>query len=207
MRRALDAHMVEINDNGFIAEGMAVEGYEESRKPGAYPLKEIMALAAAAAKRDPGNVPMFQQGLDHTNPVYRYWAAMGLLILAEKATAAVPRLRQSMREDQSPQVRVVAAQAVAALSAQNDAVTLLADLLDPNNAVPVRLQAINALTSLGDKARQVLSAIKTLARVDNMYLRNAGRYLEAVLEGKFDPSMKIFDIEHMQKLARQRDPA
>lgn len=207
MRPALDAHMIEINDNGFIAEGMAVEGYEESRRAGTYPLKEIMTLAAAAAKRDPGNVAMFQQGLDHANPVHRYWSAMGLLILAAKATAAASRLRQSMQEDQSPQVRIVAAQAVAALSAQNDAVTLLADLLGPKNVVPVRLQAINALTALGDKARPALPAIKTLARVDNMFLRNAGRYLEAMLEGNFDPSMKIFDMEHMQKLARERAAA
>lgn len=207
MRRALDAHMLETNDNGFIAEGMAIEGYEESRKPGAYPLKEIMALAAAAAKRDPGNIAMFQQGLGHANPVYRYWSAMGLLILVEKASQAAPRLLQSMREDQSPQVRIVAAQALAALSEQTDAVTVLADFLGADNAVPVRLQAINALTAIGDKARPALPAIKMLARVDNMFLRNAGRYLEAILEGTFDPSMKIFDMEHMQKLARDRSAA
>ena len=64
-----------------------------------------------------------------------------------------------------------------------------------------------ALTAVGEKALPAVSAIKALACVNNMFLRNAGRYLEAVLEGKFDPSMRIFDIEHMQKLARQRDPA
>ena len=35
MRAALKRHTIEVNDNGFLPEGSALEGYEASRVPGA----------------------------------------------------------------------------------------------------------------------------------------------------------------------------
>ncbi|MFE7476875.1 sulfatase [Streptomyces sp. NPDC057575] len=43
---ALDEHLMDINDNGFIPEGSPLEGWENSRKPGAYP-------SASATPRSP----------------------------------------------------------------------------------------------------------------------------------------------------------
>src|SRR3954452_13346333 len=45
MRRALDEHMLAVNDTGFIPEIWPVEGYDPSRAPGAYVYGDLMALA------------------------------------------------------------------------------------------------------------------------------------------------------------------
>lgn len=57
MRHALDQHMIEVNDNGFIPEGSPLEGNNESRRKEAYPLQRIMVLAAVAARGKGDDLP------------------------------------------------------------------------------------------------------------------------------------------------------
>ncbi|NLR73023.1 sulfatase-like hydrolase/transferase [Novosphingobium sp. ERN07] len=52
LRRVLDKHIVQTNDNGFIPEGSDAEGFEKTRNLKAYPLKSIMLLAQSAARGD-----------------------------------------------------------------------------------------------------------------------------------------------------------
>src|SRR5439155_14497988 len=52
MRNALKRHTLEVNDNGFLPEGSALEGYEASRAPGAYPIELVFALASLASERN-----------------------------------------------------------------------------------------------------------------------------------------------------------
>lgn len=198
MSRALDMQMLAINDNGFIPEGMSAEGYEASRKPGAYPLKSIMALASSAAHGDPAEAARYAALLTDANPVVRYWAATGLLILKDAAVAVAPAIRAAMRADSVPQVRVVAAETATHVGMAEEGVRTLAALLGADQSDPVRLQAINALTYVApDQARQVLPAI-TAAKEDRyMFVRNSAIYLEAILTGSYQPSMKIFDMEAM----------
>jgi arylsulfatase A-like enzyme len=199
MRRALDDHMLAIHDNGFIPEGAAAEGYLNSRAPGAYPLKSLMVLASAAARRDPRKLALFRAKLADGNEVVRYWAATGLLILGDAARPATAELMAAMRRDPSPFVRIVAAEASAALGSAAEAVTRLADLLDAAQPMPVRLQAINALTYVGPAARAALPQIRTAAADDQEYVRNAGRYLSAVLDGSYTPATPVFDLERMRR--------
>lgn len=116
MRKALDAHMRDINDNGFIPEGSAIEGYEQSRSKGAYPLRRVMALAEAAARRTPEARLRFEEALKDGNDIVRYWAAQGLLILGRESGASAPVLEAAMLRDTSPQVRIAAAEATAQFS-------------------------------------------------------------------------------------------
>jgi arylsulfatase A-like enzyme len=202
MRWALDAHMLRINDNGFIPEGSATEGYLPSRVPGAYPLKALMALGAAAARRDPSNVPMFVARLSDANPVTRYWAATGLLILGGAARPAREALRTALRNDASRAVRIVAAESLCAIGPDPEAVGVLAGLLGSDAGMPVRLQSINALTYIGAQAMLALPTIRKAAEDENEYIRNASRYLSAKLEGRYDPAMPIFDLERMRRGTR-----
>lgn len=196
MSRALDTHMLAINDNGFIPEGMSAEGHEASRKPGAYPLKSIMALASLAAKGDPAEVARYARLLTDANPVMRYWAATGLLILKDAAVAAAPAVRDAMRADSAPQVRIVAAEAATHVGIVDEGVRTLVALLGADYSDAVRLQAINALTYIApDHARSVLPAITAAKDDPYMFVRNCAIYLEAVLAGNYQPSMKIFDME------------
>jgi len=188
----MDDHMVAVVDNGFIPEGMPQEGWVASRDAAAYPLRRLMALGAKAAARDARNAAEFTALLGDTNAIVRHWAAQGLLMLGAGASAARAKLEAMMRGDGVAQNRVVAADAVASIAPSPDAVTALAAIVDGQDAWPVRLQALNALTYLGEQARPVLATIKRAAASEQEYLRNAGRYLEAVLEGRYEPSYAVF---------------
>lgn len=205
LRAVLDGHLVAINDNGFIPEGSSLEGHEKSRAPGVYPLKRIMAHAAAAAQRDAGEFAVFAADLADPNEVVRYWSAQGLLMLGGRAMAARSRLRRSMHEDPSPHVRVVAAEACAGLQEAEAAVRILAAMLD-HPTYPVRLQAINALTFVGPAAKAALPDIERAAvrnDAEDWTVRTAARYLSAVLQGRYEPAYPIFDMAWFQEWRRR----
>ena len=199
LRAALDRHLVAINDNGFIPEGMEIEGWRASRDRAAYPLERLMELAAAAAARERQNLASFVALLDDANAVVRHWAILGILMLGADGLPARDRLAAAMHGDALAQNRIAAAEAVARLAPSPAAVTLLADLLDQSPLMPVRLQAINALTFIGDQARAALPAIERAANGDQELLRSAGRYLSSMLDGRYDPSFAVTDLEWLRK--------
>jgi hypothetical protein len=90
------------------------------------------------------------------------------------------------------QNRVVAAEALATMAPSPEAVNALAAIVSSSDPWPVKLPALNALTFLGDQAKSVLPTIKAAAADTQEYIRNAGRYLEAVLEGRYEPSSPVF---------------
>ncbi len=199
LRAALDRHMLAVVDNGFIPEGMAIEGYQASRDKAAYPLARIMGLAGAAASGEASNLPALGKALIDIDPVVRYWAAAGHLVLGPQATSGAEALKRMMREDAAPQVRVVAAEASAHLGAAPESVAVLADLAGVHQSWQVRLQALNALTALGEAARPALDAFEQAALSDQEYLRNAGRYMAAVLKGEYRPDFPVFDLKRMMR--------
>jgi len=199
LRRALDDHLIAINDNGFIPEGMAGEGYVESRSAAVYPLRQVMVLAAAAAGRDPSKGPLLVTGLASDNAIIRYWAATGLLIHGKPLAEGRAALEATMRSDPAPQVRIAAAEAVATLWGSSEAVGVLGALTAQSQSWQVRLQAVNALTYIGEQARAVLPAIEAAAATDQEYLSRAGLYLAARLKGTYTPTMKMFDMDQMMR--------
>jgi HEAT repeat protein len=107
-----------------------------------------------------------------------------------------------MRDDPVPQVRIVAAEAVAGCGTPEEAVGLLAALVNQPPSWQVQLQALNALTFVGAGAKSALPAAQRAAESEQEYVRSAGRYLSAVLTGAYTPSMPIFDIERMMRQMR-----
>ena len=201
MRRALDAHMLSVNDNGFIPEGSPVEGYVESRNAQAYPLQRVMALASVAAQGKAENIDYLSAQLSDPNDIIRYWAAQGLLILGDKAKAAIPLLQQRLDQEPSPHIRIALAEALTKLTTDAKSVEVLTDLLDHHPHPRVRLQALNALTYIGDRAKPAREAIGRAAQSSDEYLMYAGRYLAAVLDGTYQPSASLFDMREF--MARQ----
>jgi arylsulfatase A-like enzyme len=193
MRVALDAHMLRVNDNGFIPESSPVEGYDASRAPGAYPLQRVMLIAAKAIARDTRNVSEFVAVLTDSNEVVRYWAAQGLLMLAAKATGAKGALETCLDKDASHSVRVAAAEALASLGQADRAVEYLGVVIDSQADVRVRLQAVNALTFIGEPAKPLLPLLeRVLESEQDEYIRQASRYLILVLRGTYTPESQIY---------------
>nr|AGU10871.1 Sulfatase [uncultured organism] len=199
MRKALDLHMLRIGDNGFMPEGVATEGYSASRAAGAYPLRRIMALAQAAARRDTRKIALLQSALTDSNETIRWWGATGLAMLNEGARPAAASLVRMMNDDPAPQVRIAAAEACAAAGRPIAAVSALAMMLAPGHAMPVRLQAVNALTRLGRPALAAMAPLRAMMKDETDYLRNTSQFLIETLEGRYDPHTPIFDVERMRR--------
>jgi arylsulfatase A-like enzyme len=177
MRRALDRHMLDIRDNGFIPEGSPLEGYAESRDGGAYPLEQIMQVAGAGIRRNPANLAQIRKWLGDRNECVRYWAALGCVMLGDKATPAAAEL-QGRLGDPSHSVRVAAADALCRAGGAREALPVLRGLLAADPDPRVRLQAANALQNLGALARPALPEFeKALNDSDNEVIRTARYFI------------------------------
>ncbi|MFM2371813.1 MAG: hypothetical protein RIS85_1535 [Pseudomonadota bacterium] len=194
LRRALDTHMLAINDNGFIPEGSRIEGYVPSRVAGAYPLRRLMALGQTAARGDRRKAGVLRAALADANEVVRYWGATGFAVQGASG-ADLDLLAKIATSDPVPQVRVAACEAMARSGQAEQACPIVAALTGADQSRPVRLQALNVLTNMGEAARPALPQIHALTTVDDEYLPNASRYLEQVLNGTFDPSKPVYDLE------------
>jgi hypothetical protein len=192
MRTALQRHSIEINDNGFLPEGSALEGYDESRKPGAYPLDRIFALAMQASERDARNLPQLISALGDANEPMRWWAAQGCTMLGTQASAAEADLRKRL-EDSSGAVQVAAAEALASLGKAEVALPVLERWLGNSESPFVALQAANVLDRMGERARPALPTIKQVlaskpqendANSSRAYSQRILERTAAVLEGR-----------------------
>ena len=204
MRRALDAHMLRINDNGFIPEGSPLEGYAQSRAKGAYPLKRIMALAQMACRRDVRKLAALRRALTDPNEVVRYWGASGLLMLGEQGRVAASDLSALMVRDPSPQVRIVTAEAAVRLG-DDAGLDVLTGLMAVGQPMPLRLQAVNALTFLGRKAARARPALQVVAQDRELFLKNAGQFALQELDSTYDPHKPIFDLVAFRAAMRGGD--
>nr|WP_231127051.1 sulfatase-like hydrolase/transferase [Motilibacter aurantiacus] len=191
-RQALEEHMLEVNDNGFLPESHPAEGYDQSRVPGAYPLEYVLEVAELAARRDPANLDRLLVELEHDNDVVRYWAATGLLMLGDGAEPASLALAEAFADEPSVFVRIPLAEALARLGHTFHSGRFLAETVDTHPNARVRLQALNALTYVGVAALPYKPVVERAAVSTDEYLRNAGRYLSFVLSGAYTPSTPVF---------------
>jgi arylsulfatase A-like enzyme len=190
LRGALDEHMLAINDNGFIPEGSDVEGYDQSREPGAYPLEQLMALGAFAIRRDPDHLPELVDALGDPNPVVRYWGALGCSMLGTDAEPAVDDLRSHATDpDEDRWVQVQSADALARAGALEDGIAVLREVLaNPGEAFPTRLQAVRSLTLLGPAAATSMDLLVAATSDPNEYVAAAAAHGVEVVGGTYAPA-------------------
>jgi hypothetical protein len=183
MRAALRDHMLRTRDNGFIPEGSSLEGYDAAHDDKAYPLQRIMELADVVTQRDPANLSKFIPLMTTDNECIRYWATMGCLMLRDKASPAAEALYKRLA-DESGSIRVVAAETLAYIGQDKKGVDALTNILASHKNPWVRLQAINALHNLGDKARPSLFTIEKAIEDENNYVQRAAKTAAALLKGE-----------------------
>jgi arylsulfatase A-like enzyme len=201
LSRALENHMLAINDNGFLPETMAGEGWVESRNRSLYPLPDVMLLAATAARGQASGLPALRKAASHSAGVMRFWAATGLLILGKRAAPSAGELRRLLG-DSEPQVRIVAAEALVSLGHAKTAVPVLVDLAGSNPDWQVRLYALNALTYIGKAAMPALAVAEATKDAESEYIKSAGKYLRLKLTDAYTPQTEIFDYEALMQRVR-----
>ncbi len=159
MRAALKRHTLEIVDNGFLPEGSANEGYDASRRAGAFPLDRVYDVAIMASSRDAGTLPALIKALGDENESVRWWAAQGCTVLGNKAAAAEKALRERL-DDDSLSVQVAAAEALAKQGNTEATLPVLERVLLQADAPFAALQAANVLDRMGEQARPLLPVME-----------------------------------------------
>lgn len=210
MRSALEQRVIADKDNGFLPEGSALEGYDASRAPGAYPIERVLAMANLASGRNAADLPKLIEALDDPCEPIRWWAAQGCTMLAAdmsrrnlpaeadlsrrsllaKAEAALVR----RLDDESGAVQIAAAEALARAGRLDVAVPALQRWIQQTGTPPFAVQAANVLDRLGEFARPALPSLKTAlaaARADkgkaqDYPIRILTRVID-VLEGRAQP--------------------
>ncbi|HCC70919.1 MAG TPA: sulfatase [Bacteroidales bacterium] len=151
MRNICNREIISNRDVGFIPESIysvfagdsTIYNYAQSEK---YDLEGIMEVADMAIKKDPGNLNSLIVKMSDPDPIIRYWAALGAVILRGKALDAREKLIDLIK-DEYPEVRIAAAEALAYIGEQELAVEVLKNELrfDENKDKYVYVYAANAL--------------------------------------------------------------
>lgn len=187
LRKECRRWMEEIVDLGFLPEpdlrtrfdGRAQ--HEVVRKNAEiYPQARLLAAAELASRRSAESLPELERLLDDEDPAARWWGAVGLAALGEKAKPATGVLGKAL-EDSSPAVRVAAAEALSNLGRHDAALpALAAGLRDENEWV--RLAAANILDHLDGEARPVIDRLRDAGDDKNGYVRRVVRTALGELE-------------------------
>ena len=190
LREALDAHMLRINDNGFLPEGHAAEGWDRSRRPGAYPLPRLLELGALAIRRDPANLPTIGAALEDANDVVRYWGALGHSMLGPAAASAAELLTSHMDDtDETAWVRAQCADALCRAGSTAGAVPYLGSVAGDEGApFSARLQAIASLAHLGLGGAAALVDLTLASTSSNSYVSSAALYAVRRVSGTYVPA-------------------
>lgn len=160
LREKLTGEMLVNRDTGLIPEGMYPDLLEAAgvqtmvefaEDEVLYPAAEVHDLATAATSRDPGVTDRLLEGLNHVHPVMRYWSTVGLLILGGEAGDVKAALMDRFENDPTPDVRIVAAEALGKHFGEAEKVSFeMTNLTYQGN----EYEAMEAITVLENFARE-----------------------------------------------------
>lgn len=116
LRARLKATMKDIQDTGLVPEPMFDDLAKGSTiadvvQGSDFDLDGVLDLAFKASSMDAADVPALTESLTSKDPVKRYWAALGLLILGDKSAASADAV-MPLLNDESPVIRTTAAEAL-----------------------------------------------------------------------------------------------
>jgi arylsulfatase A-like enzyme len=176
-----------IHDIGFLPEGEihsrshGSTPYETAQEAHLYPQQRIMDAAEAAASETTPAATLVGL-LNDSDSAVRYWGAIGFLIRKQAAP-----LTRALK-DESPYVRIVAAEAVGRYGEADDLDAVLGVLVagapPDRNGIFVSVAALNALDALGKKAAPALKTLEGIALEDpkahERYKNYVGRLVESI---------------------------
>jgi len=192
MRDQCRQWMIETGDMGLLPEYemlVRAEGktpYDVAFDPAANPVERLAEAADLVNRRDAATVPELVRLLGDDDPAIRYWAAVGLVGLGERAAPAEDALAEAV-SDQAPYVAVTAAEGLCHLGRIDAAMPVLRAGLKHESPL-IRLRAINVLDRIGEQARPAIDAMRN-ARIENGghvgdYLNRMSVYVPAGLTRK-----------------------
>jgi len=171
LRKAQQEHAVRIRDVGLLPEDEMHRRsgkrtpYEMGHDDKAYPIVGILAAAERASSLGAEDPAALHGGLRGDDSAIRYWSALGVLMRGKVAVQAETDRLRLLLKDESPSVRIVAAEALGHFGNRPDldaGLKVLLDLGHPQkNSIYNSLAALNSLDRLGEKARPALESLRS----------------------------------------------
>lgn len=192
LRSAQQALALRIRDVGFLSEhemhqrSKGTTPYDLGHDASRYPLEQIMAAAELAAGRDADATPELVKLLGNSESAVRYWGALGLLIREQAAVTAGHDALVAALGDGSPDVRIVAAEALARYGSASDrpkSLEVLEQLADwSQQHVLVAVAALNAIDSIGTPAQETKARLRARAKRGESPHQRYGEYVPRLLK-------------------------
>jgi HEAT repeat protein len=183
-----------------------LEGFDASRVPAAFPIKQAFAVAYLASERKAANLPRLIEALGDASEPVRWWAAQGCAMLGTNAAAAAPALRRCS-SDQSGAVQVAAAEAMARLGRVDEALPVLERVLKQTGNDAFALQAANVLDRLGESARPALPVVKSVFASVSKAERGASSDSESARSQNRYSGYLIRVLQHVSDVLESREQA
>ncbi|WP_439559640.1 sulfatase-like hydrolase/transferase [Dyadobacter sp.] len=159
--------LIDSKDAGFIPEALLSKISETTplfdyARSGKYDVKRIVETAEIASSRDRSKLSEVIKRLGDRDPVVRYWAVIGTIVLKNDAASAKSKLL-TLLGDPEISVRVAAAESLLALGETEKPVQTLSEALNDSNQM-ARVQALNVLETIGAKAQPAVANVKSLLK-------------------------------------------
>lgn len=172
LRQAQQDLAIRIRDVGFVPEGERLARaasdslYDWGHDVDRYPFTRIFAAAELASSLSPDSLPSLTKLMTDSDSTVRYWATLGLLMRGKLAITAAHTEIESALKDDSPYVRIMAAQALGEFGTEQDVLRSVVLLVEHANGktqnVFIALMALNSLDALGEKVAPVATQIHSL---------------------------------------------
>ena len=182
LRKANIEHLKSIRDTGFVPEGEMVRLAEaaditlhELVHDESFPFDDIIETAEMATSHDPSCLDMLKERMKHKNSAVRYWAATGCICLGKKAAGAAEGL-QGLLEDESPDVRIAAGEALCMMGMKNAGLPAILQVLEKTPVDKAKLHAVNSLQSMEISDKAAVEAVASVVKDGEKYVKQAGNY-------------------------------
>ena len=172
LRTAQRRHLAKVRDVCFLPEielHARSEGstpYELARDSTKYPYEKILAAADLASDLEAGSVSALTALMTDPDSAVRYWAILGLHMRGGEAVGGNAAALEKALGDESPAVRIVAAEALAThgeSASLGKALEVLGELAAPeSNGVLVSMSALAAIEALGEKGASLHGSIAAM---------------------------------------------
>ena len=172
MRKANKDWMLQIKDTGFIPEATLANlsqksGAYDYMRTGATDIKKIIEAANYATAATEKDIDSLIDLMKSKNESIRYWGATGLLIMGDKAEAALDALKFAS-QDSCSDAAIVASEALYGLGAKKEGLAGLLRILEiPNEMARTRaLNVVDIIDENGAKMQAVVRKIITDSKGD-----------------------------------------
>lgn len=192
LRKAQRDLAQQIRDVGFLPEdeihhrSIGSTPYEMGHDEKKYPIEKILHTADLASFMKGEDTPQLIEAFGDEDSAVRYWAAMGILMREEKGVNAANKELNKALSDESPSVRIIAAQALGQYGSDEDAGKGLKVLLElapiDKNGAYVSMLALNAIDAMGDRAKSANDTIKKLPQKADGVPGRVNSYVPRLLE-------------------------